>query len=115
VSPPADAREPRSGCDDGCTDQRDRDETSPAIEPCRGRARIEPASATDVLPGVLQDVHDGVPDLARRPEGVRMVSPVPHVPSAPQGAIDRLGDTDGETLHAVREPRWSIRFHEQGR
>jgi hypothetical protein len=44
-----------------------------------------------------------------------MVSPVPHVPSAPQGAIDRLGDTDGETLHAVREPRWSIRFHEQGR
>jgi len=62
---------------------------------------------------VLQDVDESVPDLARRPERSRMKAIRPDLAVAPERAIDRLRDADGETLHAATERDDAVAFDEE--
>ena len=66
-----------------------------------------------MLAEVLQDIDQGVPDLARRAEHVGMVSPLPNTPAPPQHAVDRTGHPNGQTLHTAHEPRRRVCLHQQ--
>ena len=66
-----------------------------------------------MLPHVVEDVHEGIPDLARRSQHVCVESVGPDAPTSPEHAIDRLRGPDGQPLHAAREPRRCIRLHQQ--
>jgi hypothetical protein len=66
-----------------------------------------------MLSEVLEHVHERVPHLARRPQQVRVVAPIPD-PSPPlQYAVDGAGHPDRESLHPAREPRRCICLHQQ--
>jgi hypothetical protein len=63
--------------------------------------------------GIHQNVDDGVPDLARRPERPRMKSIVPYSPSTPKHAVDRAREPDRQTHEATRKRPLVVRLDEQ--
>jgi hypothetical protein len=62
---------------------------------------------------ILQDVHQSVPDLARRDERSRMKTICPDLAATAERAIDGLGDANGESLHAATERDEAVAFDEQ--
>jgi hypothetical protein len=66
-----------------------------------------------MFPKVIEHVHQSVPDLARRLQGVRVISLGPDGPMATQGAVDRLRGAYRQTLHTAGQPRRCVRLHEQ--
>jgi hypothetical protein len=66
-----------------------------------------------MLPKVLEDVHQRIPNLARRTQQTSMIAPVPHPPATPQHAVDRSGHANREALHTAGEPCWRICLHQQ--
>lgn len=66
-----------------------------------------------MLPAIVQHVHEGVSHLPRRRQLPRVIPFAPDGPVTPKDAVDRLGDADRQALHAAREPKWGVGFHEQ--
>jgi hypothetical protein len=113
VPSPSGAREPGVRCGYRRSGQWRRDDATPSLEPSRRRAGVEAHSAAYVLAEVLEDVDEGIPNLARLPQHVRVIPSIPNAPSPSQHAVDGSRDANGNALHTAREPRRRIRLHEQ--
>jgi hypothetical protein len=112
-SPPADTREPGARRDNWRGGERGSDDPSPSLKPSRRRTGIDADSAAKVLSEVLEDVDQGVPDLARPSEQVRVIPTIPHASTPPQDAVDGAGHANGEALHTAHEPPRRVRLHQQ--
>src|SRR5262245_29837591 len=66
-----------------------------------------------MLPPVLQDVHERMPDLTRRRQLAGVVSVVPHLPAAAEQAIDRLRDADRQPLDTAAQRGQPVAFEDQ--
>ena len=66
-----------------------------------------------MLASVVQDVDQGIPYFARRPERASVVAIAPDPSMSTEGAIDRLRQTDHQALDAARESCGVVRFDEQ--
>ena len=113
VPPPSDRGEPRPRRDDRRWSRRSDDRGSPPREPLGGRARIEPADTSEVLPKVLEDVDDRIPDFARSRKSARMVTVRPDPSATTERAIDRLRNANGESLKTAAQCHRIVRFDEQ--
>ncbi len=111
--PPPDSRKPRARPCDRRNAVGPCPPAAPALEPACRRARIEPAHSADVLPHVVQHVHERVPHFARRTQNARMIAVAPEAALAAERAVDRLRDATGEPAHTTLEVRWPVRFRQQ--
>jgi hypothetical protein len=66
-----------------------------------------------MLVKVEQYIRQGVPDLARRDEGVCMKSIRPHRPTTPQAPVDGTRTSDPEPLQPTRQEATIVRFDDQ--
>jgi hypothetical protein len=66
-----------------------------------------------MLSPVLEDVHDGMANLARRRQRPRMISIAPDRASPTEAAIDGPGGTNGQPLDAKPKSRGAVAFDEQ--
>jgi len=66
-----------------------------------------------MLPEVVEHVHEGRADLARRSEKSRVIPVAPDTSATTEGSIHRLGDADGEALHAAREQCRAVGFRDE--
>ena len=73
----------------------------------------QPADAPPVLSPVLEDVHQSIPDLARRAEWARVVAVRPHPAAPTEHAVHRLREPDGQTLKAARKGQRTLRLHQK--
>jgi hypothetical protein len=112
-SPPAEARKPGPRPCDRSRACRRRRRGSPSVEPRRRRARIQPAHGSQVLARVVQDVDERVTHFAWCSQQARVVAIAPNVSVPTDDAVDRLCQSDRETLDSAREPRAGIRLDEE--
>ena len=113
VSPPALPQEPRPGRSDGRRGNDRFDGYAPAIKRSRRGAGIQPAHVSQMLPNVVENVHESVPYLAGLAQQVRVVSVGPYATMASEDAIHRLREPDRQAAYAVHEPHRLVRFHQQ--
>jgi hypothetical protein len=65
-----------------------------------------------MLPEVLEDVDQRIPDLPRRRERAGMIPIDPDFPAAAEQAIDRPCHANGEPLNAAAERAAAVGFEE---
>ena len=102
-APPTDAQQPSPRSRHRRTPRED-GSLSPAVEPRSGGAGIDSRESQAVMPGVLEDVDERRPDLARRAQRSRVEAVGEHAPSPLPEAVESPCHTHGEALHAAGEP-----------
>ena len=66
-----------------------------------------------MLPPIVEDVDERVPDLARRSQLAGVVPICPYGAVATEEAVHRLRDADREPAYTALELRRPVRFHQQ--
>ena len=66
-----------------------------------------------MLPNILEDVHECIPDLAGSPECARVVAVRKDLSAAAGGAIDQLRNANGEALQTAAQCGRTVGFDEQ--
>src|SRR5262249_2381543 len=74
-----------------------------AIEPGRGRARIDRERGRSVLEAVSEDVDQAIAALRRRPQRPRVVAIAPQAAGAAGGPVDDARDARGQPLDTARK------------
>ena len=113
MTSPTDRREPRARSDDRRSLVERRHVATRAVEPPCRRPGIDAARAAQMLPEVIEHVHERVPYFAGRRQQARMIPVSPHATVAPENAIDRLRDANRQAAYASLESDRVVRFDEQ--
>jgi hypothetical protein len=84
----------------------------PSPEPWGRRARIGAGQAGVVTIAVKKYIDEAVADFARRTQIPTVPAVSKHLPMAPEAAVQALGETNCEALHAAAKRIRIVRFHD---